>query len=251
MALPRIGLTLRLPINPSVNKLSALPKRTFCNSPHQSIRIPGSSSRQPASSLRHAPTPARWQVTTLFRSQAAKNARWKTTWKTPQAPRPNPDPTPNLGSPASLSLSQRLKKLSREYGWTAVGVYFALSVLDFPFCFLAVRMLGPERVGQWEHAAVEWVRETVEIPFPGLMKPRAEPAVPGDRPEAVLAETADKTAMASGDSSASLWTLLVLSYAVHKSLIFFRVPLTAAVLPKVVKTLRQWGWDVGKRSSKA
>ena len=41
-----------------------------------------------------------------------------------------------------------------------------------------------------------------------------------------------------------------LAYLVHKSLIFFRVPLTAAVLPKVVKTLRKWGYNIGKKKPK-
>lgn len=48
----------------------------------------------------------------------------------------------------NLSLSARLKKLSREYGWAAVGVYLGLSVLDFPFCFLLVRVVGTEKIGQ-------------------------------------------------------------------------------------------------------
>ena len=47
-----------------------------------------------------------------------------------------------------------------------------------------------------------------------------------------------------------LWTQLALAYAIHKSFIFVRVPLTAAVTPKVVKTLRSWGWDIGKRPAK-
>lgn len=47
-----------------------------------------------------------------------------------------------------------------------------------------------------------------------------------------------------------IWTQLALAYAVHKSFIFLRVPLTAAVTPKVVKTLRGWGWDIGKRRPK-
>jgi hypothetical protein len=38
---------------------------------------------------------------------------------------------------------------------------------------------------------------------------------------------------------------------VHKSLIFFRVPLTAAVLPKVVKTLRGLGYNIGKKKPKS
>jgi hypothetical protein len=46
------------------------------------------------------------------------------------------------------SLGGRLKKLSREYGWSAVGVYFLLSALDFPFCYLLVRFLGTDRIGE-------------------------------------------------------------------------------------------------------
>lgn len=45
-------------------------------------------------------------------------------------------------------LSARLKKLTKEYGWVTVGVYLGLSVLDFPFCFLFVRMVGPEKIGK-------------------------------------------------------------------------------------------------------
>jgi hypothetical protein len=48
----------------------------------------------------------------------------------------------------SLSLRDRLKKLSREYGWAAVGIYLTLSVLDFPFCFLLVRTVGTEKIGK-------------------------------------------------------------------------------------------------------
>lgn len=47
-----------------------------------------------------------------------------------------------------LSLSGRLKKLGREYGWSAFGVYMALSVLDFPFCFLLVKWAGTDRIGR-------------------------------------------------------------------------------------------------------
>ncbi|KAA6407808.1 MAG: peptide alpha-N-acetyltransferase Nat2 [Lasallia pustulata] len=49
---------------------------------------------------------------------------------------------------------------------------------------------------------------------------------------------------------ASIWTQLALAYAIHKSFIFIRVPLTAAVTPKVVRVLRGLGWDIGKRKGK-
>jgi hypothetical protein len=48
----------------------------------------------------------------------------------------------------------------------------------------------------------------------------------------------------------AIWTQLGLAYIVHKSFIFVRVPLTAAVLPKVVKTLRSWGYNIGKKKPK-
>jgi hypothetical protein len=49
------------------------------------------------------------------------------------------------------------------------------------------------------------------------------------------------------DRFLGLATQLALAYAIHKSLIFFRVPLAAAVTPKVVKVLRGWGWNIGKK----
>jgi hypothetical protein len=58
-----------------------------------------------------------------------------------------------------------MRKLSREYGWSAFGVYMALSALDFPFCFLAVRMLGTDRIGQWEHAIVSAFWRVVPYPW--------------------------------------------------------------------------------------
>lgn len=47
------------------------------------------------------------------------------------------------------SLSARLRKLSREYGWAAVGVYLGFTVIDLPLCFLLVRTVGTENVGMF------------------------------------------------------------------------------------------------------
>ncbi|KAL3305443.1 peptide alpha-n-acetyltransferase nat2 [Colletotrichum asianum] len=165
------------------------------------------------------------------------------------------------GKPAqeSLSLSQRLKKLSKEYGWSAVGVYLALSVLDFPFCFLLVRVVGTDRIGQLEH----WVTSHIKQIIPESVKTwwheyraaltKAETAQLGsnDVSEAVeMAGWGVEEAQERNRAEASLGTQLALAYAIHKSFIFLRVPLTAAVTPKVVKVLRSWGWQIGKRRSK-
>ena len=47
-----------------------------------------------------------------------------------------------------------------------------------------------------------------------------------------------------------LATQLALGLAIHKSFIFVRVPLAAAITPSVVRLLRSWGWDIGKRTTK-
>ncbi|KAF5017537.1 hypothetical protein F66182_10524 [Fusarium sp. NRRL 66182] len=140
------------------------------------------------------------------------------------------------------SFSQRMKNLSREYGWSALGVYLALSALDFPFCFAAVRLFGVERIGHYEHVVVE---EAKKLFYSVVPIDRA--TIEGETAEADAAEAREKLT----DEGASIWTQLAIAYAVHKSLIFFRVPLTAAVTPKVVKTLRSWGWNIGKKTPKA
>lgn len=156
-------------------------------------------------------------------------------------------------------LSARLKKLSREYGWTAVGVYLALSVLDFPFCFLLVRIVGTDRIGEIEH----WIVSNVKKIIPQSVQERwaayrnalkeNEQETFGNNSISEHAEMAGwgvEEAQARNRAEASLGTQLALAYAIHKSFIFIRVPLTAAILPKVVKVLRSWGYNIGKKKVK-
>ncbi|KAK2045511.1 peptide alpha-N-acetyltransferase Nat2 [Colletotrichum somersetense] len=159
----------------------------------------------------------------------------------------------------SLSLSQRLKKLSREYGWSAVGVYLALSVLDFPFCFLLVRIVGTDRIGQLEHWVVSNIKKIIPDSVQNwwseyraaLSQAETKQLGSDDISEAVeMAGWGVEEAERRNKAEASLGTQLALAYAIHKSFIFLRVPLTAAVTPKVVKVLRSWGWQIGKRRSK-
>lgn len=69
----------------------------------------------------------------------------------------SPNVTENLGSAGGKAaeaeptgLMGRMKKLGREYGWSAMGVYFALSAIDLPLCYLLVGWLGTDRIGEWE-----------------------------------------------------------------------------------------------------
>lgn len=156
-------------------------------------------------------------------------------------------------------LSARLKKLSREYGWAAVGVYLGLSVLDFPFCFLLVRIVGTDKIGELEHWVVSHAQKLIPAGVQewwhnyrnALKQAERENLNDNEISEHVeMAGWGVEEASARHKAEASLGTQLALAYAIHKTFIFVRVPLTAAITPKVVKKLRSWGWDIGKRKSK-
>ncbi|KAI0595416.1 peptide alpha-N-acetyltransferase Nat2 [Biscogniauxia sp. FL1348] len=172
------------------------------------------------------------------------------------------DSKPNAkkaGASEPQGLSARLKKLSREYGWSALGVYLTLSVLDFPFCFLLVRIVGTERIGELEHFVVSYVKKLIPEPvrerwneYRKALKEAEQEHLGNDNvtEHVEMAGWGVEEAEKRNKAEASLGTQLALAYAIHKSFIFIRVPLTAAVTPKVVKVLRSWGWNIGKRRSK-
>ncbi|KAJ4306113.1 DUF1279 super [Collariella sp. IMI 366227] len=169
--------------------------------------------------------------------------------------RPRRAEAPKNGKPVveeSLSLSQRLKKLSREYGWTAVGIYFALSVLDFPFCFLLVRTVGTEKIAHLEEIVVSHAQRVIPEGVQNWwhdFRQRFQTSKQEGELE-VVGHGVEEASQRSKQEGASLATQLALAYAIHKSFIFLRVPLTAAVTPRVVKVLRGWGWEIGKRTPK-
>jgi hypothetical protein len=101
----------------------------------------------PSSSFSPRPQNRTQSQTRLFRRLNSNSAK--------------PNSSANAGS-----LSQRLKKLSREYGWSALGIYLFLSALDFPFCFAAVRLLGVDRIGYYEHVAVEGAKNIFKSVWP-------------------------------------------------------------------------------------
>ncbi|KAG2414192.1 hypothetical protein HFD88_003383 [Aspergillus terreus] len=149
--------------------------------------------------------------------------------------------------PSGQSLSQRLKSLSREYGWSALGVYLLLSAMDFPFCFAAVHFLGADRIGHYEAVVVDSFKAAAGTVFPSLQEQQqADIDAAAADSEAVKEEAKAAEEKKKAGEEASLWTQIVFAYAIHKSLIVFRVPLTAAITPKVVKALRHWGWDLVK-----
>ncbi|KAF7536693.1 hypothetical protein G7Z17_g13001 [Cylindrodendrum hubeiense] len=204
----------------------------------------------------------------LFTSQTKSRVstemwRWKSApWQGVVARlRPKTFTTPDKGptvkeGEAPKGVKAMLKKLIKEYGWVTLGVYIGLTVLDFPFCFLFVRAVGTEAIGKVEHSITTFFGEVIPEPVKETWHTvwqsfkKAETKALGD------GEFSDKMEMATwgveeaeqrNNNAASLATQLAFAYAIHKSFIFLRVPLTAWLTPKVAKYLQSWGWKIGKK----
>ncbi|KAK1979575.1 hypothetical protein LZ30DRAFT_596603, partial [Colletotrichum cereale] len=143
--------------------------------------------------------------------------------------------------------------------WHRTGITFAKSKVEETLAGVRLVGLGTDRIGQLEH----WVVSNLGKIIPdsvqnwwsesraALSKAETEQLGSDDISEAVeMAGWGVEEAERRNKAEASLGTQLALAYAIHKSFIFLRVPLTAAVTPKVVKVLRSWGWQIGKRRSK-
>ncbi|AOA61956.1 N-terminal acetyltransferase [Komagataella phaffii CBS 7435] len=124
-----------------------------------------------------------------------------------------------LQSSSAAKKPTGIKKLFQEYGYSALGVYLGLTALDLPLCFLAVHSLGQEKVGELQNKVKKFF---------------------GFSPKEV--EATDK----EEDYWSIILTEFFIAYGIHKSLIFIRVPLTAAITPALVKKLRSLGFNVGK-----
>lgn len=118
-------------------------KRAFTSVSQAGLRLPISASRatQRINCRPRIPNP----TSQSYRSPLRISKRLFHKTSPPRDAKPNPGKS---GAQEPQSLSARLRKLSREYGWAAVGVYLGLSVLDFPFCFLLVRVVGTDRIGE-------------------------------------------------------------------------------------------------------
>ncbi|KAI7132057.1 hypothetical protein KC352_g31100, partial [Hortaea werneckii] len=208
------------------------PTRSCLNKPLNTSQVrryvlQQSSLRRSAQS-RPSGRPASWSLRSAPRrtrgirhnsNQASKGAQEQTAQQKSQQP--------------SQGLSARFRDLSRRYGWAALGVYMGLSALDFPFCFMAVRWLGTDRIAHAEHLIAEafWSAAGMAGLDYRSKKEQDEPAPATGTAAGIKAggSIAEDWGGKGEKGHASIWTQLLLAYGVHKSLIFFRVPLTAAV----------------------
>lgn len=116
-----------------------------------------------------------------WRATRFRSSRHTRRWNSSQAQEPAKPTT----------LSGRMKEMSRKYGWTVTGIYLGLSVLDFPFCFLAVKWFGTERIAEIEHYIMDGFWNFAEKVMPSLKERRlANEAASGPEDAAAAAREA-------------------------------------------------------------
>lgn len=144
-------------------------------------------------------------------------------------------PSPRAGGEddTKLPLTARLKVLIKSYGWYAVGVYLALSVVDFSIAFAAVNLLGAAQVGRATAYVKGAVLEMIHGAGVGISSE--------DSPDGAINGRESTTGGTGGNEG--LYAMIVLAYTVHKTLFMpIRVGLTMAITPKLVRWLRIRGF---------
>lgn len=150
-----------------------------------------------------------------------------------------PPPPPPPKKPTGI------KALMKEYGYSALGVYLGISALDLPLFYLLVHSMGKDEIEQYENTVKQWFGY-------GVSEEELKKKQAIDRVE----EEAEKEGSPEPEQTSILgtilaqfsWTEFAIAYTIHKSFIFIRLPITAAITPTVVKVLRNWGFKIGQQS---
>jgi len=124
----------------------------------------------------------------------------------------------------------------KAYGWYAVGVYVAISTVDFAVAFVGINLLGAEYVSSAVASAKAWLLSLVY----------SRPPEPGREEMEVT-----RGAGAGAGGQEGLYAMLVLAYIVHKTFLPIRMGLTAVCTPRLVNWLRARGWVGGEGTRRA
>ncbi|EGV59995.1 hypothetical protein CANTEDRAFT_111000 [Yamadazyma tenuis ATCC 10573] len=181
-----------------------------------------------------------FQPVKLLSRYPVKSQLFKRFQSTIKAPPPPP--------PSGPKKPTGIKALMKEYGFSALGIYLGLSAIDLPLCYLLVHSAGKEEIEYYENK----IKQTFGF---GISDDDLKRQQEIDQ----LQQSQEDLENPIGEESQSTlsyvlsqfsWAEFAIAYTIHKSFIFIRLPLTAAITPPVVKLLRGWGFKLGSQSIK-
>lgn len=135
-----------------------------------------------------------------------------------------------------------LKALMKEYGYAGLGVYLALTAIDLPICYVMVHSMGQEQIEYYENK----VKQTFGygVSDEELERRQEINKIHDGVENEGVPEQKNDSLFATIRNSFS-WTEFAIAYGIHKSFIFIRLPIAAAITPGIVKILRNWGFRIG------
>ncbi|CAH2354581.1 putative N-terminal acetyltransferase 2 [[Candida] railenensis] len=149
------------------------------------------------------------------------------------------------GSSGSGKKPTGFRALFKEYGYSALAIYFALSMIDLPIIYVLVHTSGKEQIEIYENkvkqtfgygVSDEELKKKQEI---NKIQEEIENKANPDQ------ESKENQSTLSYIVSQFSWTEFAIAYGIHKSLAFIRLPVTAAITPSTVAILRRWGFKIG------
>lgn len=147
-------------------------------------------------------------------------------------------------APKKAGVFDKIKILVKQYGYTGVAVYLAISTLDLAATFVIVKAAGMDKIEQ----AQDWVLDNVGgyFGYKTSAEKHAEEALKRqeslDAKNAELDSVDDAQVGAIYNKASGLWSVFVIAYGIHKLLVPLRVVATSMITPPLVKWLVKRGW---------
>lgn len=143
-----------------------------------------------------------------------------------------------------------IKRLMSKYGYSALVVYIGVTFISLPACYFTVHSVGEEKISillnrgkqlvGYGESSDELVKLKVERKR--IERLEARKKYMGEELESETSKkdmTLREKLQLRWDSvkTSPMLTELLLAYGLHKSLIFVRIPLTAAITPSIARIL--------------
>lgn len=138
----------------------------------------------------------------------------------------------------------KLRQLMQQYGVAGIIVYLSVGMIDLGATYFAIQMVGADKVKELEN----WVKGSFGRFGVWSNEHRNEPDTTATTlgVGGVLGEISAEVP-AEGEKP-SVASIFILSYGIHKTVFLpFRLGVTAAITPFVVRRLQALGWNIGRK----
>lgn len=139
----------------------------------------------------------------------------------------------------------KLRQLMQQYGVAGIVVYLGVGMVDLGATYMAIQFVGADKVKELEKWIKSsfgrfglWSNEHKDVPDTTATT-LGVGGVLGEIEAEVPAE-GEQPSMAS---------IFILAYGIHKTLFLpFRLGVTAAITPWVVRRIQALGWNIGRKA---